>query len=193
MKSIRVHALEGSMVSTWQGIEKLYCVHKKEKEDVQIYVLPPTRDPDLSFYKLLDAAENKDDGIWSMLQQKKTAWLELASSSLKNDSSNEVSSYISQSFESIKDILKAVWILEDKSGAASDYLEMMTSTFLDRIVSAYFIEKGERGESRDLNRLLSDHNPSFQSNAVFVSGQLVYCVDDRDAAGKERSDEGWGE
>ena len=193
MKSIRVHALEGSMVSTWKGIEKLYCVHKKEKEDVQIYVLPPTRDPDLSFYKLLDAAENKDDGIWSMLQQKKTAWLELASSSLKNDSSNEVSSYISQSFESIKDILKAVWILEDKSGAASDYLETMTSTFLERIVSAYFIEKGESVESRDLNRLLSDHNPSFQSNAVFVSGQLVYCVDDRDAAGKERSDEGWGE
>ena len=34
MKSIRVHALEGSMVSTWKGIEKLYSIHKKEKEDV---------------------------------------------------------------------------------------------------------------------------------------------------------------
>ena len=140
MKSIRVHALEGSMVSTWKGIEKLYIIHKKEKEDVQIYVLPPTRDPDLSFYKLLDAAENKDDRIWNMLEQKKTAWLELASSSLNSDASGDVSEYISQSFESIKDILKAVWILEDKSGAASDYLETMTSTFLERIVSAYFVE-----------------------------------------------------
>ena len=193
MKSIRVHALEGSMVSTWKGIEKLYCVHKKEKEDVQIYVLPPTRDPDLSFYKLLDAAENKDDRIWNMLEQKKTAWLELASSSLNSDASGDVSEYISQSFESIKDILKAVWILEDKSGAASDYLETMTSTFLERIVSAYFVEKGERVEGRELDKLLSDHNPSFQSRAVFISGQLIYCVDDRDAAGKERSDEGWGE
>ncbi len=109
MKSIRVHALEGSMVSTWKGIEKLYCVHKKEKEDVQIYVLPPTRDPDLSFYKLLDAAENKDDRIWNMLEQKKTAWLELASSSLNSDASGDVSEYISQSFDSIKDILKAVY------------------------------------------------------------------------------------
>ena len=193
MKSIRVHALEGSMVSTWKGIEKLYSIHKKEKEDVQIYVLPPTRDPDLSFYKLLDAAENKDDRIWNMLEQKKTAWLELASSSLNSDASGDVSEYISQSFESIKDILKAVWILEDKSGAASDYLETMTSTFLERIVSAYFVEKGERVEGRELDKLLSDHNPSFQSRAVFISGQLIYCVDDRDAAGKERSDEGWGE
>ena len=51
MKSIRVHALEGSMVSTAKGIEKLYEIHNRGKEDVAIYVLPPTRDPDLSFYR----------------------------------------------------------------------------------------------------------------------------------------------
>ena len=90
MKSIRVHALEGSMVSTWKGIEKLYNIHKKEKEDVQVYVLPPTRDPDLSFYRLLDAAENKNDGIWNMLDQKSTAWLELVAATLKEEAKKAV-------------------------------------------------------------------------------------------------------
>ena len=149
------------MVSTWKGIEKLYNIHKKEKEDVQVYVLPPTRDPDLSFYRLLDAAENKNDGIWNMLDQKRTAWLELVAATLKEEDKKAVSEYITQSFESIKDILKAVWILEDKSGAASDHLETMTSLFLEKIVSSYFLQRGESVESKELNKLLSDHNPSF--------------------------------
>ena len=45
MKSIRVHALEGSMVSTWKGIEKLYNIHKKEKEDGDdVYYLENTNE-----------------------------------------------------------------------------------------------------------------------------------------------------
>ena len=191
MKSIRVHALEGSMVSTAKGIEKLYEIHNRGKEDVAIYVLPPTRDPDLSFYRLLDAAEKKDDRLWNLLEQKKNAWLELCSSMLGDNSS--VSEYVSQNFVSIGDILRAVWILEDKSGAASDHLETMTSTFLDRIVSAYFQEKGISTDSISLSSLLEDHNPVFNAKAVFISGELLYCDDDRDAAGRDRSDEGWGE
>ena len=191
MKSIRVHALEGSMVSTAKGIEKLYEIHNRGKEDVAIYVLPPTRDPDLSFYRLLDAAEKKDDRLWNLLEQKKNAWLELCSSVLGDNSS--VSEYVSQNFVSIGDILRAVWILEDKSGAASDHLETMTSTFLDKIVSAYFQEKGISTDSISLSSLLEDHNPVFNAKAVFISGELLYCDDDRDAAGRDRSDEGWGE
>ena len=191
MKSIRVHALEGSMVSTAKGIEKLYEIHNRGKEDVAIYVLPPTRDPDLSFYRLLDAAEKKDDRLWNLLEQKKNAWLELCSSMLGDNSS--VSEYVSQNFVSIGDILRAVWILEDKSGAASDHLETMTSTFLDKIVSAYFQEKGISTDSISLSSLLEDHNPVFNAKAVFISGELLYCDDDRDAAGRDRSDEGWGE
>lgn len=191
MKSIRVHALEGSMVSTANGIEKLYEIHNRGKEDVAIYVLPPTRDPDLSFYRLLDAAEKKDDRLWNLLEQKKNAWLELCSSVLGDNFS--VSEYVSQNFVSIGDILRAVWILEDKSGAASDHLETMTSTFLDRIVSAYFQEKGISTDSISLSSLLEDHNPVFNAKAIFISGELLYCDDDRDAAGRDRSDEGWGE
>ncbi len=179
------------MVSTAKGIEKLYEIHNRGKEDVAIYVLPPTRDPDLSFYRLLDAAEKKDDRLWNLLEQKKNAWLELCSSMLGDNSS--VSEYVSQNFVSIGDILRAVWILEDKSGAASDHLETMTSTFLDRIVSAYFQEKGISTDSISLSSLLEDHNPVFNAKAVFISGELLYCDDDRDAAGRDRSDEGWGE
>ena len=133
MKSIRVHALEGSMVSTWKGIEKLYNIHKKEKEDVQVYVLPPTRDPDLSFYRLLDAAENKNDGIWNMLDQKRTAWLELVAATLKEEDKKAVSEYITQSFESIKDILKAVWILVINNGSVN-------KTMLPRKKNNLFLE-----------------------------------------------------
>ena len=111
VKSIRVHALEGSMVSTWKGLDKLYNIHIKEKEDVQIYVLPPTRDPDLSFYKLLDAAENKDEGIWNMLEQKKTAWLELVSSSLKSEESDKISSYIVDNCDLV--IIKVILTVKD--------------------------------------------------------------------------------
>ena len=179
------------MVSTAKGIEKLYEIHNRGKEDVAIYVLPPTRDPDLSFYRLLDAAEKKDDRLWNLLEQKKNAWLELCSSMLGDNSS--VSEYVSQNFVSIGDILRAVWILEDKSGAASDHLETMTSTFLDKIVSAYFQEKGISTDSISLSSLLEDHNPVFNAKAVFISGELLYCDDDRDAAGRDRSDEGWGE
>ncbi|MGN1163815.1 MAG: ACT domain-containing protein, partial [Candidatus Ornithospirochaeta sp.] len=193
MKSIRVHALEGSMVSTAKGIERLYDIHKNGKEDVEIYVLPPTRDPDLSFYRLLDAAENKDDRLWDMLSQKRNAWLELVSSVLDGTGCETVSAYISSSFESIRDILRAVWILEDKSGAASDHLETLTSTFLEKIVSAYFEEKGISTGSVEFKKIMEDHNPAFAASALFIAGEIEYCDDDKDAAGRERSDEGWGE
>ena len=181
------------MVSTAKGIERLYDIHKSGKEDVEIYVLPPTRDPDLSFYRLLDAAEDKDERLWDMLAQKRNAWLELVSSVLDGSEGEGVSSYISSSFESIRDILRAVWILEDKSGAASDHLEILTSTFLEKIVSAYFEEKGISVGAVEFRKIMEDHNPAFNASALFISGDIAYCDDDKDAAGRERSDEGWGE
>lgn len=56
---VRVHALEGSMVSTLAGVEKLIEIYKSGKEDCQIFVLSPVRSPELSLEILLKEAERR--------------------------------------------------------------------------------------------------------------------------------------
>ncbi len=191
--SIRVHALEGSMVSTPGGIEKFLSVIRLGGDDTSVFVLPPPLNPSLTFQKLLLLAEKKDEDVWSLLEMKKKGWLELVSSSLSERSAANVSEEMESSFSNVYDIIKAVWILGDSTGASSDYLEYLTSSFLASVLLARL--KEERMEAVVLDPSVILENPSLirGKKTVIAAGRLIYCDDDRDASGRERDGEGWGE
>ena len=110
-----VHAIEGVMVSTKNGILKLLDLFKKGKESHQIFVISPVTDNELSLTGLLERAENKDERLWAVIERSRNSWLELSENSLESDVTSFVTDAINASFAKVEDILKAVWLLEKSS------------------------------------------------------------------------------
>ena len=128
-----VHAIEGVMVSTKNGILKLLDLFKKGKESHQIFVISPVTDNELSLTGLLERAENKDERLWAVIERSRNSWLELSENSLESDVTSFVTDAINASFAKVEDILKAVWLLEKSSEQSRIYLESMTSFFIASI------------------------------------------------------------
>ncbi len=191
--SIRVHALEGSMVSTKSGIEKLVGIVKESNDDSSIFVLPPPLNPELTFDKLLEKAKDRENSTWKLLDMKKSGWTELSSTALKEHSSTLVNEEIESSFSDIKDILKAVWILKSSDKSSEEYLETLSSSFLALILEARFKEEGMDCITLSPSLILDSPDRINGKRVVIAAGDLIYCDDDKDASGKERDEEGWGE
>ena len=61
MEGVRIHALEGAMLSSPEGFAKLLKVHASSQEESQVYVISPIHEGPLSFQELLDSAKRKDE------------------------------------------------------------------------------------------------------------------------------------
>ena len=99
MENLRVHALEGVMLSVPQGYEKLLKIHGSSTEESQVYVISPVHDGQLGLSGLLESAKRKDEILWSLLEQSQLAWLDLSSKLSVRD--ELVSSLIRKGFEDI--------------------------------------------------------------------------------------------
>ena len=92
----RVHAVEGVMVSTRNGILKLLDLYKKGGEKHQIFVISPVNDNELSLLGLLDKAESKDERLWAVIERSRNSWLELSENSLERDVTSFVTEAINE-------------------------------------------------------------------------------------------------
>ncbi len=191
--STRVHALEGSMVSTSKGIEKLIRVVGSGGGETCVFVLPPTLNPELTFTRLLEKAAERSDDLWELFEMKKKGWLELASSSLSPSGASSVMKRIESSFTEVGDILRAVSILRSADGGSGDYLENLSSSFLALILLCRLDEEGIKAALFSEKEILDNPSVIRGYRAVIVAGKLTYCDDDRDASGREHEEEGWGE
>ncbi len=181
------------MVSTSKGIEKLIRVVELCADETSVFVLPPTLNPDLSFSRLLEKAAERGDDLWTLFEMKKNGWLELASSSLSPAHASTVSRKIESSFTQVSDILRAVSILASADGGSGDYLENLSSSFLALILLERFDEEGIKAEVFSEKEILENPSLIKKYRVAIVAGELTYCDDDRDASGRERGEEGWGE
>lgn len=124
---------------------------------------------------------------------KKKGWLELASSSLSPEGTSSVKKSIESSFSEVGDILRAVSILGTADEGSSDYLENLSSSFLALILLCRLDEEGIKAAIFSEKDILDNPSVIKGYKAVIVAGRLTYCDDDRDASGREREEEGWGE
>ena len=81
MSGIRIHALEGSMLSSKPGISKLMMIARKGSEDTQVFVLSPVDSPELSMVSLLSAVSQPLFGWLSGLLDMRLAMVALLATS----------------------------------------------------------------------------------------------------------------
>lgn len=182
-----VHAIEGVMVSTKNGILKLLDLFKKGKESHQIFVISPVTDNELSLTGLLERAENKDERLWAVIERSRNSWLELSENSLESDVTSFVTEAINASFAKVEDILKAVWLLEKSSEQSRIYLESMTSFFIASILSALFEAEGRNASMFSVEEAV--RRDVFPQGASFIYGKLLEPETERkDALGRVRAE-----
>ncbi len=183
----RVHAIEGVMVSTRNGILKLLELFKSGEESHQVFVISPVKDNELSLASLLEKAEMKDEKLWAVIERSRNSWLELSENSLESDITSSVTEAINASFAKVEDILKAVWLLEKSSEQCRIYLESMTSFFISSILSSLFEANGLDASLFDVSDAV--RRSSFPKGASFVYGRLLDAETERkDALGRVRSE-----
>ena len=175
MNSVRIHALEGSMLSHPQGVKKLISLFKEGKEKTEVFVLSPVSSSDYQLLTLLTDAAEHEEKLWSRLEKSQSIWNELAESSLETPDS--VQERMSESFSDIEEVLRAVWIMQDVPEAASSYIGTLTSSFLSWILSAAFNENGIHGEilSPDLSRKNSAELVIVRA-AFFSCSVLIFMI-----------------
>ncbi len=189
---MRVHALEGTMVSTQQGVKKLLELYESNKEEVSFFVLSPVKAPELSLQNLIRDAAKREERLWSRLEKSQAGWNELATSVLKRENSEEVTILINKSFSEIEDILKAVWILGSADSLASSYFDYLTSVFLSCLLTARFKEAGIDASYFNVDDILS-HRFDLHKGVFFVYGKLKQAPHFEDASGRSRQTEGEAE
>ena len=186
MSGIRIHALEGSMLSSKPGISKLMTIAREGDESTQVFVLSPVDSPELSMVSLLAAAAENDERLWSRFERSQNAWIETVDSTLCAEDAERVDNSISASFSQIEEILDAVWLLRDAPAAATKYLAELTSSFISMILDARFREEGI--ESVMMTPEEAVKCQGFPSGVVFVSGNLYSVPSSADASGKIRTE-----
>ena len=184
MPGIRIHALEGSMLSSSSGERRLLTLYRRGTEDTQVFVLSPVSSTELSLSSLLEAAAKNDEKLWSRLEKSQSIWNELAENTLSDP--GKVQERMNASFSVAEDILRALWLLRDVPESAVRHFGTMTSTFVSDLLSALFTEEGIECTTMQPREAIDCS--SFPAGAVFVSGELYMTELTSDASGKMRKE-----
>ncbi len=183
MNSVRIHAIEGSMLSHPQGVKKLITLFKEGEETTEVYVLSPVSASDYQLDSLLTASADNEEKLWSRLEKSQSIWNELAETALA--SPETVQEKMNEAFSDIEEVLKAVWIMKSVPEAAARYMGSLTSSFLSWILSQAFSEE-------DIPSVILSPREAleavFPEGAVFVTGELFRIGATADASGRERKE-----
>lgn len=167
METVRVHAIEGGMISSLGGIEKLRSVLSLYDNPCQVVVISPVRSGELSFSHLLANAAMKDEKLWSLLEKSQNSWEDFLS---KTSSSAFVDDELRRHFEDMEDLLRSVWLLEDVSKNTENYFSSLTSTFLAAVACDYLARNGISCTAIEARTAL--RAKSFTNGVTIVYGTL---------------------
>ena len=191
MAYCRIHALEGSMLTSRQGIARFLDLYRSCEEKTQVFVISPVTSPELSMDSIISSAAMDDDKLWSRLERSQNAWNEAAESAVSAGYADSVKEKINGYFAKIEEVLRAVWILKDAPESACRFLAECTGSFLSVILDAKMRSEGFQSITMTPENAVKC--ASFPDGAVFVSGTLYKAPHSADAGGRVRNNEGASE
>ncbi|MCR5731840.1 MAG: bifunctional aspartate kinase/homoserine dehydrogenase I [Sphaerochaetaceae bacterium] len=170
MENARIHALEGAMLTSLAGLEKLIKIENLSEEKTQVFVISPIHSGPLCFDDLLFSARQRDEKLWGLLERSQQDWLDLVTE-CGADSDESVIGTMRKGFEDMEDILRSVWLLGSISHATHDFFAGLTSDFLSLIATSLFKKNGKKCSAITADEAVALN--SFESSTVLVYGKLL--------------------
>ena len=167
METTRIHAIEGAMIASQEGLDRLCQVVRLYDNPCQIVVTSPLRSGELAFHELLTSAARKDEKLWSMLEKSESCWQSFVSSAGASDRMDDM---LRGDFEDMEDLLRSVWLLADVSPNTENYFSCLTSRFLAHLAAFHLERNGIVATVMDVETALRTR--SFVKGVTVVHGQL---------------------
>ncbi|MCR5732362.1 MAG: bifunctional aspartate kinase/homoserine dehydrogenase I [Sphaerochaetaceae bacterium] len=170
MENARIHALEGAMISSREGLEKLMKIASSSMEEAQVFVLSPIHSGPLCFEGLLSSAKAHEERLWGLLEHSQETWFDLVAE-CGCDKDEQVNRTMRKGFEDMEDILRSVWLLGSISHATHDFFAGLTSGFLSLLAASYAAGKGKKCNIMYAESAIE--STKFSSGITFVCGKLI--------------------
>lgn len=170
MKSLRIHALEGAMIATPEGLSRLVRVFRECQEKAQVFIISPIHSGPLCFSELLSSAKSRDEKLWALLEKSQLAWVSLMDGAVSGGDNDRIEEQMRSAFEDMEDILRSVWLLGDVSESTSAYFLSLTSYFLSLLAVSSFAASSIPSDLMTAEKALKCK--SYPEGALFVYGKL---------------------
>lgn len=167
METTRIHAIEGAMIASLDGLDRLCSIVALHDNPCQVVVVSPLRRGELSFHDLLSSAARKDEKLWSMLEKSESTWQSFV---CQAGAADRMEDMLRGDFEDMEDLLRSVWLLCDVSRNTENYFSCLTSRFLSHLASCYLERRGMTATVMDVETALRTR--SFVKGVTIVHGQL---------------------
>ncbi len=174
MEDVRIHALEGTMLTTEEGCRKLLQLREACTEQRQVFVISPVCDGGaLAMEPLLKAALAHDERMWSSLERSASLWSAFVDSLLPDTRNEQIHDLMKQGFSDLEDVLRTVWLVGDISQGARRFIDGVVGDWIATSVAKYLADHGFSTSLMDLQEALAFANASeMPSMTVIVSGDL---------------------
>ncbi len=174
MPSVQLHAINGSMIVSSQGLEKLLKIRKEREADATIFVIAPVCNGNLELNSLLELARIRDERLWGQMESKKESWITLIESLVVKDHRSTAIEKINQGFKTIDQIVQAIWLVGDISSGTNTYLASEVSSWGAILLKEVLVQNNYNTRVVNLRDVLDD--PRFEiskSETILVTGELI--------------------
>ena len=169
METTRIHAIEGAMIASLDGLDRLCSIVALHDNPCQVVVVSPLRSGELSFHDLLSSAARKDEKLWSMLEKSESTWQSFV---CQAGAADRMEDMLRGDFEDMEDLLRSVWLLCDVSRNTENYFSCLTSRFLSHLASCYLERRGMNSSHAYQGEGESEYSASLI--AASCDGELTF-------------------
>ncbi len=151
-----------------------------------IYVVSPTCDDSLELTELLVAAKSHDERLWSMMESRTEAWVMLVEQKVTSTAKNEILTEIKSGFNSVEDLLRAVWLVGDISEGSVRFVDSLLNRWIALILREMVCAPGDSATILTVSEYFRRKEYFLTSDEVLIlSGEL----EQNSATVEERSSE----
>lgn len=146
MSNIRIHSLEGQMIFSEEGSQKLIKLLSSEK---MILVFSSDKEKLLDTEVLIKNAKEHNEKLWIDLEKKEELFNSLINRMLEGEKRNTLLELIRKGFTNLEDILKAVWLVGDISYGTIGFLDYIVGTWVVKFAQYIIEDAGFQAKTKD--------------------------------------------
>lgn len=141
-RSIEVHALTASMLTSRVGSTRLLEIRAQGDADTVLFFISPQTDEQLELVSLLELASHRDERLWSVMEERSDAWNSLVDQRLAPQVRSTIQDEIKQGFGETEEVLRTVWLVGDISKGTRHFLDSIVARWAALFLESVLRENG---------------------------------------------------
>ncbi|MCH3916037.1 MAG: bifunctional aspartate kinase/homoserine dehydrogenase I [Spirochaetia bacterium] len=140
MRQIQLHAIEGSMILSQSGKEKLQKLYGLADGERLVLVISSQQEKLLSIRSLVEGAKEHDERLWSNIEKGQLFWLGLVDQLLQGEGRKQTADLVKKGFTHLEELLRSAWLVGDISSGTFGYLDHVVGSWIAKMAGFMLAE-----------------------------------------------------